>query len=234
MSVKTSHVVVRYPAARLLIFAKAPVAGRVKTRLAAAYGRRGAARRYRQLLRHTLATVAQARVAPLELWAAPGRAHPWLAARAREQGMPLRVQVRGNLGQRMHRALQWTLRTAPFAALIGGDCAALTPWQLQGAFDRLAEGADVVVGPAEDGGYVLVGLRRPQPMLFQALPWGGSQVMAETRKRLRRLGLNWVELPLSFDIDRPADLVRLQRQSATTFGIGAAATYPTLAAATGR
>lgn len=233
MTVETINGSVRYPAARLLIFAKAPVAGRVKTRLAATYGRQGAAMRYRQLLRCTLATAARARAAPVELWAAPGRAHPWLAARARDEGMALRVQMTGDLGQRMHRALQWTLRTARFAAIIGGDCAALTPWQLRLAFDRLADGADAVFGPAEDGGYVLVGLRRTQPLLFQALPWGGPEVMATTRKRLRRLGLRWEELPLSFDIDRAADLTRLRRPSATAFGTGAAAKYPSPAAAAG-
>ena len=225
---------VKYPTARLLIFAKSPVAGQVKTRLAVAYGRQGAAMRYRRLLQRTLATAAQARVAPVELWAAPGRAHPWLAARAREHAMPLRVQVPGDLGRRMQRAMHWTLRTAPFAAIIGGDCAALTPWYLQRAFDCLAAGADAVFGPAEDGGYVLVGLRRPEPLLFQALPWGGTKVMAATRKRLHRLGLRWVELPLSFDIDRPGDLARLQRHSAApVFGSAAAAKYPTRAAATG-
>lgn len=231
---KGARIEVRYPAARLLIFAKAPVAGRVKTRLAVAYGRQGAAMRYRELLRRTLATAAQARVAPVELWAAPGRAHPWLAARAREHAVTLRVQGCGDLGRRMQRAMRWTLRTVPFAAIIGGDCAALTPWHLQRAFDCLAAGADAVIGPAEDGGYVLVGLRCPEPLLFQALPWGGAKVMAATRKRLHRLGLRWVELPLSFDIDRPGDLARLQRQSATVFGSAAAAKYPTQAAATGK
>ncbi|HET8700292.1 MAG TPA: TIGR04282 family arsenosugar biosynthesis glycosyltransferase [Nitrococcus sp.] len=229
MTLQAANTGVCYPAARLLVFAKAPVAGRVKTRLISVYGRQGAALRYRQLLRHTLSTATQARAAPVELWAAPDRAHPWFAARAHEEGVALRVQVPGDLGQRMHRALQWTLRTAQFAAIIGADCAALAPWQLQLAFDWLANGADAVFGPAEDGGYVLVGLRRPQPMLFQAMPWGGSKVMAATRKRLRRSGLRWVELPLSFDIDRPADLTRLRRQAA--FGTDAVAKYPSPAIA---
>lgn len=233
MTMESASAHVRYPTARLLVFAKAPVAGRVKMRLAGTYGQQGAAMLYRQLLRRTLATAAHARAAPVELWVTPSRAHPWLIARARDHGMALRVQTGGDLGQRMDRALRWTLRTARFAAIIGGDCAALTPWQLQQAFDRLADGADAVFGPAEDGGYVLVGLRRPQPMLFQALSWGGPEVMAATRKRLRRLGLRWIELPLSFDIDRPTDLARLRRQSATAFGTGAGAKYSTPAAATG-
>lgn len=234
MTIQAANAGVRHPAARLLVFAKAPVAGRVKTRLIGTYGRLGAAMLYQQLLRRTLTTAVQARAAPVELWVTPGRAHPWLAARAREYGMVLRVQMTGDLGQRMHRALRWTLRTAPFAAIIGGDCAALAPWQLQQAFDWLADGADAVFGPAQDGGYVLVGLRRPQPMLFQAIPWGGAEVMAATGKRLRRLGLRWVALPLSFDIDCPSDLTRLQRQSATVFGTTVGAKYPTPAPAIGR
>ncbi|MDN5872442.1 MAG: TIGR04282 family arsenosugar biosynthesis glycosyltransferase [Nitrococcus sp.] len=234
MTPQVASASVCHPAARLLVFAKAPVAGRVKTRLIEMYGRQGAAMLYQRLLRRTLVTAVHARAAPVELWVTPGRAHPWLAARAREHGLVVRVQMTGDLGQRMHRALRWTLRTAPFAAIIGGDCAALTPWQLRQAFDWLADGADAVFGPAEDGGYVLVGLRRPQPMLFHAMPWGGGEVMAATRKRLRRLGLRWVTLPLSFDIDCPSDLVRLRRESASAFGTLAAAKYPTPATATGR
>lgn len=222
---------VRYPHARLLIFAKAPVPGRVKTRLATTYGRRGAAVIYRQLLCQTLMHAVAAQAAPVELWVSPGRAHPWLAARAHELGVRLRVQPPGDLGRRMQQALRATLRRASFAALIGADCAALPPWLLLQAFDRLARGAQAVLGPAEDGGYVLVGLHRPQPLLFQAIPWSGPGVLAATRTRLRRLGLHCEELPLSFDIDRAPDLIRLRREYGSTIGSGARAKYPTPAAA---
>lgn len=222
---------VRYPHARLLIFAKAPVPGRVKTRLAATYGRQGAAIIYRKLLRQTLVHAVAAKAAPVELWVSPGRAHPWLAERAHELGIDLRVQPPGDLGQRMQRVLRTTLHRASFAALIGADCAALPPWLLQQAFDRLACGAQAVLGPAEDGGYVLLGLRRPQPLLFQAMHWSSPGVLAATRKRFRRLGLHWEELPLSFDIDRTTDLRRLRREYGSAIGSAATAKYPTPAVA---
>ncbi len=68
---------------------------------------------------------------------------------------------------------------------------------------------DAVFIPAEDGGYVLVGLRRPQPRLFEGIDWGSERVMAQTRERLSELGLRWVELPTLWDVDRPGDLLRL-------------------------
>ena len=90
--------------------------------------------------------------------------------------------------------------------VIGSDCPALTPSHLRQAADVLREGRDVVVIPAEDGGYVLIGSRRPQPGLFNGMTWGTDQVMAQTRQRLAHSGLTWRELPPLWDVDRPADL----------------------------
>jgi rSAM/selenodomain-associated transferase 1 len=195
---------------RLLVFAKAPVCGRVKTRLAAELGRAGARRAYLQLLSHTLTTAAGAAVAPMELWCAPGR-HPTLHQLAADHGAALRVQPPGDLGQRMGRALKASLRRARQVVIIGGDCAALTGGHLQAAFDHLGQGAEWVFAPAEDGGYALVGARHCAMLPFQAMPWGGGRVMRLTRRRLRRLGVRWVELDTTWDIDRPADWHRWRR-----------------------
>jgi rSAM/selenodomain-associated transferase 1 len=195
---------------RLLVFAKAPVRGRVKTRLAAELGRTGARRAYLELLSRTLATAANADVAPIELWCAPGR-HPTLRRLAGEHGAALRVQPPGDLGQRMARALRASLRQARQAVIIGGDCAALTGNHLEAAFGHLAGGAEWVFAPAEDGGYALVGARCSAMLPFQAMPWGGGRVMRLTRQRLRRLGVRWVELDTTWDIDRPADWHRWRR-----------------------
>lgn len=195
---------------RLLIFAKAPVRGRVKTRLVARLGTRGARRAYLELLSWTVATAGAAEVAPVELWCTPGR-HPALARLADAHGATLRVQPPGDLGHRMFRALATTLRRARCAVIIGGDCAALAPHDLEAAFERLETSADWVFAPAEDGGYALVGTRRVAALPFQGIPWGGERVMAATRRRLRRLGRSWAELDTTWDIDRPADWHRWRR-----------------------
>jgi len=93
--------------------------------------------------------------------------------------------------------------------LIGTDCPALTVEHLTSAATALRNGNDAVFIPAEDGGYVLVGLRRPQPGLFEGIDWGTGKVMAQTRERLAALGLRWVEPATLWDVDRPADLCRL-------------------------
>lgn len=95
------------------------------------------------------------------------------------------------------------------ALVIGTDCPALTAAELRVAARALLEGNDAVFVPAEDGGYVLVGLRHALASLFYGVPWGSDRVMDHTRERLRRAGLRWRELPPSWDVDRPEDFDRL-------------------------
>jgi glycosyltransferase A (GT-A) superfamily protein (DUF2064 family) len=92
--------------------------------------------------------------------------------------------------------------------IIGTDCPALTPAHLQQAAAALSEN-DAVLIPAEDGGYVLIGLRQPAPAVFAEIAWGSAQVLASTRQRLRHLGYSWHELPTLWDVDEAADLTRL-------------------------
>ena len=203
-----------FPAARLLIFAKAPVPGRVKTRLAGRLGTRGAAALYKKLLRRTLAIARAARLCPVALWCAPDGRHGFFTACRREYGVRLRRQCGGDLGRRMNQALNRTLAVHRFAVLIGGDCVSLGAAELRGAVSRLAAGRDAVLGPARDGGYLLVGLRQPRPALFRGIAWGTPAVLAATRRRLRRSGADWAELSPGWDVDTSADLRRLRRVQA--------------------
>ncbi len=98
------------------------------------------------------------------------------------------------------------MRTGSAAILIGTDCPDLQPDYLCKARDKLDQGADVVLGPAHDGGYVLIALRRLRPFLFEDIPWGSSEVLAATREKMRQSGLRWSELPVLHDLDRPEDL----------------------------
>ncbi len=201
-----------YPQSRLLVFAKAPIPGRSKTRLAGKLGARGAARLQARLTRHTLNTASHAHLAPLQLWCAPNSMHPFFAACRRDYPLALHRQHGADLGRRMHHALLHALRGGRSAVLIGSDCPAFTPAVLKNAFAALDEGADVVLVPALDGGYVLVGVRRrAAARLFQGIAWGSGRVLSQTRSRLRQLQLKCVELPALADIDTPVDYRKMKR-----------------------
>jgi len=193
------------PRVRIAVLAKAPVAGLAKTRLIPHLGADGAAALQRWLLRHTLATVHASGVGPVTLWCAPDTRNPDFAA-CRVQGtLRLRRQPAGDLGHRMHAAV--TASPDP-ALIVGTDCPALTPALLREAAAALRE-RDAVVIPAEDGGYVLIGLRQPAPAIFQGVDWSTDRVMAQTRQRLQAAGLTWHELAPLWDVDRAEDVRRL-------------------------
>lgn len=196
----------------LLVFAKAPVPGRVKTRLAAAWGARGACHWYRRLLAGTVATAAASGASRVELWCAPGRAHPGLRSLAVRHGLALRVQPSGDLGRRMRVAILRSLRQADGVIIIGGDCTPLRVEHIDAAVAALNNGSDLVLGPASDGGYVLIGARRAPARVFRAVDWGSGRVLRQTRTRLRGAGLAVTELATSWDVDHPADVRRLLRE----------------------
>jgi uncharacterized protein len=150
-----------------------------------------------------------ANVGPVALWCAPGLGHPFFDRCAEEFGVELYPQINGDLGRRMGYAFDQTLKVSESALLIGSDCPSLSCDDLEKAMGILAKRADAVIGPAEDGGYVLLGLRRYGPELFEGISWGGDAVLAETRSRLRRLGWRWRELSERWDVDRPEDVDRL-------------------------
>jgi rSAM/selenodomain-associated transferase 1 len=191
----------------LIVFARAPVAGRVKTRLVPLLGAQGAARLYAQMVERALRTALAARIGPVVLYCSPGVDHSYFRKIKKRFGIRLRPQGRGNLGERMYRAL----RRHPGAVLIGSDCPALRPADLRAAARALRSGADAVLSPAEDGGYPLIGMRRASRAVFDKVAWGGAKVLGQTRARLRRLEWRWKELRTVWDVDRPADVARLRR-----------------------
>ncbi|MBB3189538.1 TIGR04282 family arsenosugar biosynthesis glycosyltransferase [Halomonas cerina] len=194
----------------LAILAKAPLPGRVKTRLIPVLGAEGAVRLHERLLRRTLAiALATTRPARITLWTALDHAHPLFLELAEQHGIMLRPQPAGDLGVRMHHALQAMDQPG---LLIGSDCPVLRPtllWQCREALSRV----DAVFLPAEDGGYVLVGVRQADRRLFASIAWGTNRVMAQTRDRARELGW-WLSCPATlWDVDRPEDLDRLSGYS---------------------
>jgi len=193
------------------VFAKAPVAGEVKTRLAPVLGPEAAANLHAGLVRHALDIAVRSRVGAVELWCAPDERHPFFGRCAEEFGAGLRVQRGADLGARMLEAFRLALDENASLVLIGADCPALSPAVLQAAARALSS-FDAVIAPAEDGGYVLVGLSRLLPGIFEGMAWGEGGVMAETRARLAAAAVRWKELETFWDIDRPEDYARLQRE----------------------
>jgi rSAM/selenodomain-associated transferase 1 len=191
-----------------MVFARAPVPGEAKTRLIPALGKAGAAALHRRLVTHSLRAATDARLGPVELWCAPDAGDPFFRECGRRFGVSLRSQGQGDLGARMQGAFEVALAGASRAIVVGSDIPALSAHYLRDAGRALA-GDDVVIGPAEDGGYVLIGLARCDPELFREIPWGGPEVLAETRRRIAALSWRLSELPVLWDVDRPEDLERL-------------------------
>ena len=194
--------------ARIIVFAKAPVPGQAKTRLAPVLGAAGAAELAERMLHHTLAQAQAAEVGPVELCAAPDATHPALQAAAVKYGVALTVQGTGDLGIRMHRAFARSLMRHDCALLIGTDAPSLDAAVLCEAAQVLRD-HDAVFVPALDGGYALVGQRRADSRWFLDMAWSHARVMEDTRERLRAAGVRWAELAPVADIDEPADLTHL-------------------------
>lgn len=186
--------------------AKYPAAGRVKTRLAARLGARAAAALYRAFV---LDLADRLRALPYDTaWAFWPPDAPFAAL---VPGFRCHPQRGGDLGGRMAAAVAAEAARAPGPIMvIGADAPHLPAQALDEAASALARGADLVLGPAADGGYYLIGLKGAVPELFTGVAWGTATVLAETRARAHRLGLRTHLLPPSFDVDEAVDLDRLR------------------------
>ena len=197
---------------RVIVFAKAPIPGMVKTRLLSCMDAQTATILHEQLVLHSLDTAIQAKVGLVDLWCTPTVGHPFFNRCARKFQVQLQLQPEGDLGKKMSYAFNQTLKRAPMALLIGTDCPSLSDADLKEAKTALEQGTPTVISPAEDGGYVLIGLRQNEPNLFKGIDWGTVSVMDQTRERLRELRWNWLELPVRWDVDWPEDAERLKRE----------------------
>ena len=196
------------PPCQVLVMAKAPLPGYAKTRLAAAIGPAAAARLAARLLDETIHQALAARVGPVQLCCAPDCGHPQFRALAAQHGIQLSEQGEGDLGQRLARAVTRTLQTGGGVLVIGTDAPALQAPQLRQAAALLAR-TGAVCGPAHDGGYVLLGLSRPVPGVFEGIAWSTDTVLAQTRARFQAAGLALAELAPLHDIDTVQDLAQV-------------------------
>ena len=195
----------KYPRARLLLMTKAPDPGEVKTRLIPLLGEDAAAALYAQLLHDCLGMCTAAALSPVDIWCSPSSDHPFFQRCKERYRVTLQTQPPGGLGQRMSEAIRSTLAAADYVVVIGADCPGLCPADLVAAFDALNSAADVVIGPAEDGGYYLIGMRHHHASLFTDIPWSTPAVLTVTEERIRRQNLRLHTLPLRKDLDTPED-----------------------------
>lgn len=186
----------------LITFLRAPVAGRVKTRLAATVGDARALDIYRRLLMHTLKTCAFLECEK-EAWYADAVPEEELAE---VFGFTALTQQGEDLGERMAHAIGSAFQhgRSP-VVIIGTDCPGISEKLLHDAFSALKQN-DAVIGPARDGGYWLLGMNRMIPDLFKGKKWSSSSVRADTIADLERLGLSFALLPELIDVDNEQDL----------------------------
>ncbi len=199
--------------ARLILFTRFPRPGEAKTRLIPTLGPEGAAQLHRELTAHTLGTVDQSTALhPMDVeirytGASVDEMSEWLGTRRTYAD-----QGDGDLGNRMDRAADAAFESSmDRVVIIGADCPELSPSLLNRAFDLLIS-RDIVLGPALDGGYYLIGVRhtawqRARKPLFADMPWGTDDVLTETLRRTHAAGLAVARLDFLGDVDRPADLV---------------------------
>lgn len=192
---------------RLLVFLKAPRLGFVKTRIAATLGDVAALAAYREIVAAVLDPLrdlpgVELRFTPDD---APAEVRAWQRA-----SWVLAPQGSGDLGERLARAFaEQFMSGARKVIVVGADCPAMSPTDLGAALDALDED-DLVLGPATDGGYWLIGLRAPRPWLFRGIAWSTPSVFAQTESKARMAGLRVARLRELSDIDTEADWRRWQ------------------------
>lgn len=190
---------------RIVIFAKAPVAGLAKTRLIPALGAETAARLARRMLLHTLQEASAAAVGPVELCVTPHPSDPAWQGLPPLEGICWTAQAVGELGVRMADAARRASAASEPVLLVGTDCPQLDAVHLRRAAELLHD-SDAVLYPTFDGGYVLLGLRRFDPRLFEQIPWSTAEVADRTIECVHELGWSLAVGGMLHDIDEPTDL----------------------------
>ena len=192
----------------ILLFAKAPVPGRVKTRLIPTLGEAGAALLAQELAETCIAAAVTSGTGPVSLWGTPDCSHPFFVRMRRRHGVTLHTQEGGDLGERMDHALGEILHQHSAALLAGTDLCHPTPGLFRAAAEVLCGArVEATLAPSMDGGYVLIGLRHPHPGLFREIAWGTARVFSETLRRMEAQAISYRLLPAERDLDTEADYV---------------------------
>lgn len=204
-----------FPRGVVALYAKTPILGSVKTRMQPLLGAQGALSLHRALICYVYGNLAAPHLCPIQLWVASSQGNNNDDKEHDELFLSLcnkkniYNQVGVDLGARMAFTARQALQHYDYVVLVGTDCASVDAAYLESALIALEAGEEIVIGPAEDGGYVLLGLRVAPDCLFDSVPWGEAGVLAKTRVNLKEACLSWLELEPRWDVDRPEDLPRL-------------------------
>jgi uncharacterized protein len=193
---------------RIVIMAKAPVAGFAKTRLIPALGAEGAAELAQKMLRHTLETALASKLGPVEICATPDPADPVWQNLDLPKNVSWSTQGDGDLGERMARAAMRTTRNGEAVLLIGTDCPAIDVFTLHEAAQALHD-YDASLLPTYDGGYALLALKHFDKRLFENIPWSTNTVALQTLQVMAKINCEVKVLQTLHDIDEPLDLAQL-------------------------
>ncbi len=196
----------------LNVLGRAPIPGQAKTRLMPALGAEGAARAQCRLLQRVVGVgrrwCAAAPRRRFRLWCSPDGRHPFFSTLT--DADTLRDQPTGDLGDRLAHVAARENGDGAAVLLLGADGVSVDEKLLDRA-EAALEKRPAVLAAAEDGGYVMLGLKRVHEAVFRDIPWGGERVAAVTRQRMIELGWSWTELPEQWDVDTPADWNRFQQ-----------------------
>ncbi|KAA1171170.1 glycosyltransferase [Marinobacter salinexigens] len=197
----------------LMQFAKWPEEGRVKTRLMPALGAVGALEAHLELTLAVLDNLCTSGY-PVQFWwdrelENPPREAESIVRNLEGAGLEQRFQEGKTLGDKMMAALGHSLQSCSRAIVIGSDCPSVDPQYVRDAIACLSE-SDVVLGPSNDGGYVLIGARRVVDGMLDGIEWGTERVMDQTLARLKDSGLSVRLLEPRWDVDEPEDWERYQ------------------------
>jgi rSAM/selenodomain-associated transferase 1 len=193
-------------ASTLIVFARKPVEGKVKTRLAKVVGCYRAMEVYRFLLMSTLRELQTIKGVRKILMIADPLDIPWFRRQLFCRGWIVRPQTAGNLGRRMQQAFSHELRRSGSVVLVGSDIKAIQAKDIIQTFTLLGQDVKTVVGPALDGGYWLLGRSNCDADIFNDIKWGSSQVLSKTKKKLENAGSSYCEISQRKDIDSSSDL----------------------------
>ncbi len=198
----------KYPDTALLVFAKAPIAGEVNTRLIPDLGVDIATDLQVELIHSRLKSFMQSGLCDLQLWCSPACDDVFFEDCKKQYDISLHQQTGCDLGERMSHAIKMSLEKYKHVVLIGTDAPSLNNALIEEAITALRRGANTIIVPAEDGGYVLIGMSQHYKEIFLSVPWGTDRVLKKTRGNIIALGLKVNELSECWDIDRVEDYER--------------------------
>ena len=207
----------KYPDTAIIVFCKAPIAGQVKTRLMPSLSAEQAVEAHKTLTHHVLSSLSKYQLCHIQFWCSPDTRHSFFSQCAQRYDVSLHQQQGQDLGERMHHAISCALASSSKVLLIGTDCPSLTIEDFEVAINGLNKENDILFSPAEDGGYVMVGMIKPQPLVFLNMTWGHENVFNNSQSRATQAGLNLIQTRQHWDVDTFSDWQRFMKESAQRF-----------------